>query len=149
MVHGAEKGAIAALLTACLVVLTVAGCGGSSQAETLKKPEFIKQADAICTESQKEREEAVNSATEGGAEPSKAQLVTDTILPTVQQMTKELGELGAPEGDEKEVQAIIDAINSAAREVAAHAEGTLEQDVAAFKHADQLAEEYGLANCTI
>jgi hypothetical protein len=148
MMHGAGKGVYAAVLTVFLAVLVAAGCGGSSQAETLKKPEFIKQANAICAESQKERDKAVTSATEG-AEPSKVQLVTDTILPTIQEMTEELSELGAPEGDEKEVQAIIDAINSAAKEVAAHAEGTLEEDVEAFKHADQLAEEYGLTDCAI
>jgi hypothetical protein len=144
-----DRGAYAVGLAALMAVLAMPGCGGSGGTETLSKAEVVKQASTICRDAQKERERAVSEATKG-VEPPTVHLVTDTILPTVQKMAKELAHLKASASENKEVQAIASAMNSAARKVAANAKGsTLQEDAAAFSHANQLAEEYGLTDCRI
>lgn len=127
----------------------VSGCGGSGQAAPLKKPQFIQQADAICRHAESELETAIGEATKKGAgEMGQADLVTEVALPSMQNMTEELADLGVPVGDEKEVQRIIHAFD---RGIA-----TLEKnptsvtaDIGAFHQATDAADEYGLTDCGI
>jgi hypothetical protein len=149
MMHMTKKGIYGAVLMGMATVLVAVGCGGSGEAETLTRFDFVKQANAICSSAQSEREEALEQATEGNAKPEKKALVTEVILPTIQQMAEELEDLGRPKDDEKEVQAIVSAFEGGVQKVEANAGADLAADVAAFSHADELAQEYGLTECRI
>lgn len=144
-----SKVAYARSLTALLVALLVAGCGGSGSAAPaapLKKPQFVQQANSICKNAEAERNEAMREAVDG--EPEAAEFVTEAALPPVQQMTEELGDLGAPVGDQKEAQAIIGAFEAGIKKIEADPTD-LTAGVGAFDHANKLALEYGLVDCTI
>jgi hypothetical protein len=152
MLQAGDKAIYAAGLAILFTVFGLAGCGSSSEAETLTKPEFVKQANKICGSAQSERVEALEKALKGDPNPKpqrEEELVTDVILPTIQQMTEELGELGPPKGDEKEVQAIVSAFEGGVQKVEENAGADLTKDVAEFNHANELAEEYGLTGCRV
>jgi hypothetical protein len=149
-----ERSRKSAIYTAAIALLAAgllaAGCGGSGSAAPLKKPQFVREANAICANAVDEREKALSDATKEGSdsEPGQAALVTEVALPPVQKMSEELADLGVPVGDEKEVQAIVKAFE---RGIA-----TVEKDptsvngvIGAFAEASKLAEAYGLTSCAI
>jgi hypothetical protein len=124
----------------------VAGCGGSSSsAESLSKPQFVREATAICADAQVERAEALKDVLD--EKPELADLTSSALL-SVEEMTEELGALGPPPGDAKEVQAIIDAYEAGIKKIKADP-GDLTGVLSTFTKANQLAEEYGLTDCTI
>lgn len=134
----------AALLALALLALVVAGCGGSSDAAPLKKSQFVKEADQICATAQQERagqKEELTESEDSGEE------IMQLLLEPVQKMTDELGDLGPPEGQEKEVEAIIAAYEEGIAQLEAEPGGP--EAVSAFDKANGLAEGYGLSGCTI
>lgn len=141
-----SKITLLSVLMALMLVLAVAGCGGSSEAKPLKKSQFVEEANSICKDAAAERGEAMREAADG--DPDAAEFATETALPPVQHMAEELGDLGAPVGDEKEVQAIVVAFEKGVKKVEADPANP-SVGVTAFDHADELALEYGLADCTI
>jgi len=149
MMQAGETGIYVAVLVGLLAIVSVSGCGGSGEADTLTKAEFVKEANQICSNARGELEDGLAEAADGEGEPQRGELVTEVILPTVQQMSEDLGDLGPPQGDEKEVRAIVAGFEGGVRKVEANTGADLAQDVAAFGHADQLAEEYGLTDCRI
>src|SRR5262249_31013499 len=116
-------------LLACLVPfsLIAAGCGSSDNTETtattaaLTKAQFLKQGNAICAEGNKEINknfEAFFKKTnlKKNEEPSKAQKeeAAETILiPAIRKDVEGIKALGAPEGEEEQVEEIIDAAEEA------------------------------------
>jgi hypothetical protein len=129
------------------LLLSAGGCGGSSgEAEALVRPEFVKQANAICLQAEEERKEATEDLSEGeGDSPEEALIVNEALLEPVMAMAEELGELGAPRGEEGQVGAIISAFRAGVAKVEAPAVAPLD----AFVEANQLALDYGLTDCTI
>jgi hypothetical protein len=134
-----------ALASVLFAGLILAGCGGSSSAEPLNKPQFIQEASAICRDADAERAEVLRNASSD--QPGAAELTTEA-LPPVEEMIEELGELGPPAGDTKEVRAIIAAFEAGLKDLKANP-ADLTSAVSAFAEANQLAEDYGLADCTI
>jgi hypothetical protein len=115
---------------AALVALTalVAGCGGggdtTDETVTLTKTEFIKQGDAICKQgneaSEKEAEEFAEDNDFQLEKASKKQLeeaVSAVLVPNLEQQAEELDALGAPKGDEDEVEEIIASLEDATAEI--------------------------------
>jgi hypothetical protein len=149
MVQAGKKGLYGAVLLGLSIVLSAAGCGSSSEAEPVTKAEFVKQANQICSSARSELEEGLAEAADGAAEPQRDEVISDVILPTVQQMSEDLGDLEPPKGDGEEVQAIVAGFEGGVQKVKANAGADLAEDVAAFGHADELAEEYGLTDCRI
>jgi hypothetical protein len=97
------------------------GCGSgedeatsADQAPPLTKAQFIKQADAICTEVAKEREVAAaawakNMKGRSEETPEKiGEAVKEIMPPLMHEEGTRLETLSAPEGDEKAVAEIID-----------------------------------------
>jgi hypothetical protein len=159
---------------ALAVVGILAGCGGggsssSSERESsgaLSKTEFIAQADAVCTESQKEtaplRKEA--EKIEGSSNPespknlaSLAEVLEQAGV-NAQKEYAELRELRPPAGDEK----VIDSMLGKAEEAAAYslkaAEALEEDELTEFsgivgtaaplnERAKAMAEGYGFKVC--
>jgi hypothetical protein len=145
-----------AIVAAAVAVLAIAaaGCGGdddeTTAAQTLTKDEFIAQADEICAAGDDEIEAAAQDL---GASPSQeeaTQLVTDVALPSVQEQRDSIAALGAPEGDEDEVQAILASLDEAIAAVEADPASVLSSSSDPdnpFAEVDQLAQDYGLTDC--
>jgi hypothetical protein len=140
---GREKGIVLALAIALLVALA-AGCGGSSDAAPLKKPQFVKQADEVCATAQEERADQREELTES---EDSAEDVMQTLLEPVENMTSDLADLGPPVGQEKEVEAIIAAYEQGVSKLEAEPEAA--DAPTAFDMANKLAEDYGLNDCVI
>lgn len=151
-------------LVAVVVLWVASGCGsGSSSGATssestttaapttpLSKPEFARRANAICRNAAAQRREAQKEAIAKGEEVARseeAKVAMEALVAPVGSMTEELAELGAPKGEEKQVEAIIAAFEAGiesleANPVSSHA-------ATAFARADKLAVEYGLTDCVI
>lgn len=132
-----------------------AGCGGGDDEEALSKPEFVKQANKVCTDFESTVEKAAEKAFAGlksatDLTPEKAREFFDAALPEFDKAVDEIEGLAAPEGDEDAVQEIIDAGRSDSQKIE-DAEGDeikrfVTQD-SATPEFDQKAEAYGLKDC--
>jgi len=147
-----SKGLIALAAGALLVVL-VAGCGSSDDSSSLTKAEFIKQADQICTKGEK--------SIEGGAEkfaeenkvdtekPTKGQqeeVIKQVVAPEIRKQAEEIDSLGAPKGEESEVEAIVTAVEEGADELESKP-ALLIEGKNPLEAGSKLAKEYGLKVC--
>jgi hypothetical protein len=149
---------IAVLAAATAILFIVAGCGGgddsSSTSSSITKAQFIKQADAICAKGNKENEaEFEEFAKEKGLseskEPTKAQqeeAISDIVAPGVQKQIEEIDALGAPEGDEGKVEAMIAAVEEGAGKIEENPASLIEGKNPLAK-GSKLAKEYGLKTC--
>jgi len=140
------------LLIPCLIGgVLIAGCGGDdssdSTATALTKSEYLKQGNAICAKGGKATDQLANQAFSKNQKPTQAQLeqFTSQAAPIVQQHINGLKALGAPAGDEQQVNTIIDDAQSALDEVKQDPSQFLKGDP--FKKANQEAEAYGLTAC--
>ena len=132
-----SKRLIAMLAGVVAVAIVAAGCGSSSDTTTsgsssdttetaaaLSKAEFIKQGDAICAKGNKSIETEANEFAEENnvntEKPTKAQkeeVISEVVAPDLLKQGEEIGELGAPSGDEAEVEAIVAAVEGGAEEL--------------------------------
>jgi hypothetical protein len=142
---------IAIATTGAVLAIAAAGCGGgdddTTAAATLTKDEFIAQADEICAAGD---QEIAAAADDLGASPSPeeaTQLVTDVALPSVREQRDSIAALGAPEGDEDDVEAILDALDEAIAAVEANPEAVFSNGDDPFADVDRLAQDYGLTDC--
>jgi hypothetical protein len=137
----------------------IAGCGGSDDStdtveETvaLTKAEFIEQGDQICERAEKDSEtEAEEYAEENDFELEKAseeqleEAIAEVLVPALDRQSDELAALGAPEGDEEQIEAIIAALEDASADVADDPSQAFEGEP--LKEASELADEYGFKVC--
>jgi hypothetical protein len=116
-------GLLAALVALALIV---AGCGSSSDETTasISKAEFTKQGNAICKAGNEETNEGFENFGKEhnlqNKEPSEAQFeeISETVLiPSVSSQIKEVRALGAPEGEEGEVEEFLTHAEEALEEV--------------------------------
>ena len=141
-----RKSSVAAVLVALALG---AGCGddGSSSGETLTKAEFIEQADAICAAGNEELN-SLEPDFNTGKNPAQIvdSFVSEQLIPVLQTEHDEIEALGAPEGDEAEVENLLASLQGAI--------DAAEEDPLAFvigdeaiAEADKAAEAYGLKEC--
>jgi hypothetical protein len=152
-----SKRPIALLAGALAIALIVAGCGSSSDDSTasITKAEFIEKSDAACTRGNEQIESEFQSyAKKNGIgekkEPTEAQsteLSETILLPAVQQEVEEIRALGAPSGEEDEVNAILDAVEEGIEKGEEDPGSLVTENPAAFAKANKLAGEYGLKVC--
>ena len=117
--------------------------------EPLTKDEFIAQADAICESSDKDIEAAAEDLFSGGANPGQAEeeaFVTGTLVPGVQQQLDAIRALTPPEGDEDEVNAVLDSAQEGLDELEDDPSllGTPQNPL---NESTKLAKEYGFEAC--
>lgn len=147
---------LTAAAAAAVLVMLIAGCGGGDETTdetvTLTKTEFIKQGDAICKKSGEQSEqEAEEFAEENGFTLEKASTeqledaVGAVLVSTLRQQAEEISALGAPEGDEEQVEAIITSLESATDEIEDEPKLVFEEKV--FEEPNELAEDYGFKVC--
>jgi hypothetical protein len=152
--HKGVIGGVAGAAVLIAIALVVAGCGGggSSSTTALTKAQYLKQANAICKKGQQEREAAVNELAEEikpGAEVGelpKAGLVK-AIIPPLGNMVDELAALPAPEGDEEQVEEIVEAYEKPVEEIEEDESVAFKGGV--FQEADKKALKYGIEDCVL
>ena len=150
---------LTAAAAAAVLAMLIAGCGGGDETTdetvTLTKTEFIKQGDAICKEGNEEIEKGFEEFAQENdipqnQEPSKeqgAEIVETVILPNIQEQSEEIRELGAPEGDEEQVDELLDSLEDAVAAGEDDPESLFEDDSDPFGEVNQLATDYGFKVC--
>jgi hypothetical protein len=140
------------LAVAAVVAAVILGCGSDSETTSLTKAQFLKKANAICTNTSSQLSETfqrtaeeTNGGQAGEGVAEKRQAFGEEISAGVQTMMDELSELGAPAGDEQKIEEILDAYGRSSEQI--------EEDVALFltgkalDKPDQLAAAYGIKGC--
>jgi hypothetical protein len=142
----------------------VAGCGGddsgsvSVEAGDLSKKDFVSKADGICVKNRARftREYKVFAARSlskartdkdfsKSDETATQQELVDTILvPNFSAAVDEISELGAPQGDEKEVEEFLEALQTRLDELS---EEPSEISNEMFDKPAKIARDYGLTGC--
>ena len=141
------------MLIAAVMSLMAAGCGDSEGETTaaLTKSQFVKKAEAICESGKREREKTLGALSAkyppDASEAEKEEAIRLLIQP-YEKMANRLGELGAPAGEEEDVQTMVAEMKSAVAQVNANPQTALVSDVP-FREANRSAEEFGLENCTV
>ncbi len=146
-------------LAACALAigLIAAGCGSSNDNSTstssLTKAQWIAKADAICQQGNQE----INTAGKQlfgnqQAPPSQAdqeKFASDTLVPNIQKQIDDIRALGAPSGDEDQVNAILDAAQKGVDQAKANPSLLTEQGSGQdpFAGANKLATQYGMKVC--
>jgi hypothetical protein len=137
------------------------GCGeddsaGSETIETssLTKAQFVKRADEICSKGTEKALEKILAYVEENESSSKsepelvAEAIHVTVLPQLEDQFDEIEGLGAPKGDEQEVEALLAAMRSAIAVIEKRRELSLQTNIAPdFRHAGRLSRQYGIEGC--
>lgn len=148
-------------------LLAVAGCGdddnGSSgdsseisvTTSSLSKPQFVKKAVGVCEEKRQQiptkfeayqrtapKDQSPEEAYDGG--------VRQVILPIFQEEVDGINKLGAPKGEEDQVEALLVAQQEAIDEVEElDTIKAIDDVVVHFVEPNKLMRKYGLTNCTV
>jgi hypothetical protein len=127
--------------------LIAVGCDGDDDNETeeaLSKDQWITQADQICERDNQELAQAgANIQNQKDAE----QFVSDTLVPKLNEEIEDLRALPAPEGDEDQINAILDAAQRGADEIEVDPTVVSNEASNPFDEANRLANDYGLQVC--
>jgi hypothetical protein len=130
------------------------GSAATTTTTALTKPEFIREANRICKQQDNKIERAsqqffADAPNDREPPPQEvAQFGKKTIFPAIQDQIDRVGALGAPEGDEDQVKAMLDAARSGLANLEANP-NQLEKGGAAsaFEEFQKLAGAYGLDAC--
>lgn len=155
-----SKGLIALSVGALAIALIAGGCGGDDDTSTssISKAAFIKKADAICQAGDKRveaklaaylKENVVKESEESVSETNaKATEIAETaVIPAITREIEGLRALGAPSGDEDEIEAILEALEEGLERTEEDPATGLRTNTELFRRAKGLSEEYGLAVC--
>jgi hypothetical protein len=155
-----------ALLAAVLALAAIAGCGssdsdtGTAASEStsasedagpaLSKAEFVKQGNEVCTQGKEAAEDKLADAAAefGGEEPSEeeqAQVVSDVVVPSFEEISDGLAELTPPAGEEAALAELIAAFDDGTASVLDDPIAALDGDP--FAEANEKAEALGLDVC--
>lgn len=151
------------LAAGCLAVavLGCAGCGGEDSDESefspvvsdsLSKVEFLRQADEICLASESQIEAAADDLVTSEEPPDPAEVervAVDIVVPSLESEVAALRALGAPEGDEERVEAILSATEEGIAAIEDDPRGLLDGIPKPLAEAQKLAEQYGSRQCGI
>ena len=150
-----SKGAlkIAFIALAALAVLVVAGCGGGDDETTaLTKSQFLAKGNALCKEKEQERLNEVNKVVaslkqgESFSDAKQTRMVETIIIPNYEEITSGIEALGAPEGDEAKIDALIAAMKKTTKVLKEDPEEAI-FSVLMFEEPNKLAKAYGLNSC--
>lgn len=148
---------------AIAATLAFAGCGGDNSSASvgeitvdtgsLSKEEFIKRADTICQagRSRFNNEYAASlqkeepGPSEAAQEAWIAGVVNKIFVPTYESTVKQINELGAPSGDEKQIAVYLDSVQQRLDEL--RAKPSELAGSAPFTKQQKLALAYGMKGC--
>lgn len=127
--------------------------GGAVEASSLSKEEFVKQANAACKRESKDLFAEINAyfaknQTGGSEEERIAKTIKATMAPVVEAEIAVVRELGAPAGDEAEVEAMLAAQEAGLERLARLKRAKdLGSGEALFGEGAELLRAYGLEDC--
>lgn len=139
------------LLVSAVALIAVPGCGGGdSDAPT--KAAFVKQAEKIC-ETAKDKEIKAFAVSMNKSQQrnltgeAQARFVVNGAFQPIDGMVEELREIGAPDGDEEQVEEILEAFEGVVEE-GRESPTSVFSSSAPYRSANKLAAAYGLKACS-
>ena len=143
------------LVASLALVLVVAGCGSSSKSKSTSTPaitkaEFLKKGNAICKKGNQEINKAAKTVFAKGKKPSHAEMIkfaTGTVIPSVQTQISGVKALGAPKGDEAQVNAIVTTAQAALDKAKKDPAILVSNKSHPFAKSNKLTKAYGLKAC--
>jgi hypothetical protein len=147
-----------ALTTALIVGVCVAGCGGSDSTTTkttaaITKAEFVTKGNAVCVKGEKAQEVEINAyIKKNGLEkqkPTKAQnveIVETVLAPNIQSQIDGVKALGAPSGEEQQVNSALELSQQTLEKIEANPELAFGKGNA-FAAAGKQLHALGLEEC--
>jgi hypothetical protein len=133
---------------------SASGDSPSGSREAISKSQFVLKADKICqtmiTETTydalpiRRREEAEPDFDPDAVE---TMLVSTILIPDLRDAVEQLEGLGAPPGDEEQIEKFLDATREAIDDAEADPEEVAKEAGPTFAEAEDLAEAYGLGVC--
>jgi hypothetical protein len=156
--NGRGKVLLAAMTLALLLMLLGCGAGDEStgSAESMTKTDFVKKANAICAQADKEISRVYGRYSKkpypGGKRPTEAvmnRVAEEVVIPARRKQVQRLRALGAPPGEEQRVRRILAAIEEGIEKGeedrrTLRATGGAEY---AFTKALELEVDFGLVKC--
>jgi hypothetical protein len=158
-----SKRLIVLLASALAMAIVAAGCGSSSDDDSgttdatvsVTKEQLIKQGDTICKQGNEEIEEGFarfmkDNNVPQGKEPSDEQgveIVETVIVPNLETQSELIRGIGIPEGDEEQVEAMLDSLDEGIETAENDPEALFKEDTDPFADANAKAQEYGFTEC--
>ncbi|HYH53190.1 MAG TPA: hypothetical protein VD761_03585 [Solirubrobacterales bacterium] len=116
------------ILSGVVVLALLAGGCGDGTSSGLTNAEFVEQANAVCSERKKEWKSAVASygrtvEAEGAEDEPAAQreiakkMLSDSMLPALNSQQQRLEELEVPEGSERQILGMLQALSEGIRDI--------------------------------
>jgi hypothetical protein len=146
-------------LAVLLATAALAGCGGDEDdpdefaplvAEPASKVQFLRAADRICHASEARIEAAADELIAGRRDPKPAaveRVALHIVVPALEGEVKAIRALGAPAGDEHDVEAILAATDRGIARIERDPRGLLDGVPAPLREAERLARRYGSQEC--
>ncbi len=141
-----------AVLTFTVLALTATACGGdddepnndssSESTSDITKDDFIVQANSICVAGDARAEEFTDPTTEDEA----VDLILNDVLPNISEQISDIRDLGFPEGDEDELNGILDDADAIIADISADPEAFLSEENP-FGEVNAGLEAYGITEC--
>jgi hypothetical protein len=153
-----NKGVMPLLGTmAAAAALVLAGCGGSDdgststaavtvEASALTKAEFQKKATEICAKGTASVQDVVQNAIVG---KSSVEAVEAAVFPVVEGFVTEISALGAPKGEEADVEAFLTALQEDTENAKSNPSDSMAQLAKNFKASGDLARRYEIESCSL
>lgn len=150
---------LAALAVTGLLV-TLSGCGGTDstaatarigEAGGITKAELIRRGDAICRETDETQRSALTTYEKKHGRATSPQGIANALvrvaLPPIGREIAKLAALGAPRGDELQVEIILTELEKALKSAMRHPNTLLGTGEGEFDKPDELAAIYGFKDC--
>jgi ABC-type glycerol-3-phosphate transport system substrate-binding protein len=150
-----KRSALLLPAVALALSLTAAGCGGSDSDSSdggdapasISKADFTEQANTICSDASDELQTAGAELTDQSTQEEVVAFVTDTAVPSFQAQHDDIEALGAPDGEEDDVQALLDALQDGIDAIDADPEAFVAGGATPFDDANAAADDLGLTDC--
>jgi hypothetical protein len=129
---------------------TEAGATGTTGAVAESKEQWITTADEVCATADDELTSALQQTglSENSSAAEQESAIAGTVLPIQRSVLETLRSLGPPEGEEENVNELLNALESGLDEIEADPASALEDgDANPLAEAEALAEAYGLQEC--
>lgn len=124
--------------------------GGTAEGPAPSKSSYVKQLNVICA---REKNALVSrlvehsKQTEVDADELFASATEQVLAPAFEARLGEVRDLGAPEGDEQEIDALLGAMEQAARSLSEEPPKNIQQYSDVLRRSNELAVEYGADAC--
>jgi hypothetical protein len=150
------RGPTTLIVAVIVAALFVAGCGGgdsSTASGSISKEEFVAKANAICKHGTERLQAAIGRVLKDQPNITKVsqaeqeKIVTTVLVPNVSKEVKELRALGAPDGDEERVDAMVTALEEGVETAEHDPQAVTKSSDAIFGIASRIGGEYGLTTC--